>query len=251
MNKQKSSRPSSFQHELNHKKRNLKNKNFHKKSTKDEFLTKSHNKKTKLDDKNTNSDKDLSVNNSKPSQDKTFIQNLKKPFVKVKPSAPSLLKLHEKTQSSSKEKKELEDLKKSYRYLEAEFANFKKTSFKEIQTTRQYGTFNVFQELLVHVVNDFNRALEKEWKDSELKEFKKGVELIHQQLIQHLKKMNVEEINPKKGTLFDPLWHEVISSIEDNETTLNHIIQVCRKGYKLNGRLIQPAQVIVSSSTSS
>lgn len=174
-----------------------------------------------------------------------------KPKSNLKTEAPSESKISslllKKKQNSalSKLKKEKAELQKSYRYLQAEFANYKRISLKEKQDTIKYAVSSCVQDLLLNVLNDFNRAIEIEWKEKDFEHFKKGIEIIHSQFIKHLKKHGVEEINPQKAP-FDPHFHEILGTEKKQDIPAHTIIRVCRKGYKIDNRLIQPAQVIVS-----
>ena len=211
------------------------------------------------------------MENQKNSNKKTPIKNNKKPFVSTEfkkdlKSAPSDFKkksvkgsvfkknLLKKPQIKNKELekniKELEELKKSYRYLQAEFANFKRVAQKEKEQTMKYSTFNFLQDVILNFLNDFNRAMEKNWESKDFESFKKGVEMLHSKFVKILKQHHVEEIVPK-GLLFDPTLHEVVSMEENKEHPDDTILHICRKGYQLHDRLVQPAQVIVSKNAQS
>ena len=124
-------------------------------------------------------------------------------------------------------------------------ANFKKITLKEREQAIQYASFPFMQDMVVNFLNDFNRALEEKWEEKDFQNFKKGFEMLHIKLVQIMKEYNIQEIDPK-GDVFDPHLHEVISVQNNSEYPTDTILQVCRKGYKLHDRLVQPAQVIVS-----
>ena len=48
------------------------------------------------------------------------------------------------------------------------------------------------------------------------------------------------------GDIFNPIEHEALGTDESTEYPAGHIIEVVRSGYRLQDRVIQPAQVIVS-----
>lgn len=152
--------------------------------------------------------------------------------------------------SDSKVKVELESLKKEYKYLQAEFANYKRTSFREFESSQKYKIFNFTQELLLNVVNDFNRAMDQKWNEDDLGDFQKGIGMIHQKLIHHFNQFGVEEICPKEGDVSDPNLHEIIGQAASDSIEEGSVVDTCRRGYKLHDRLVQPAQVIVSSGAS-
>jgi len=57
----------------------------------------------------------------------------------------------------------------------------------------------------------------------------------------------LKEINPPAGEKFDPHQHEAISTQPHGEIAEGGVAQVFRIGYSLNGRMLRPAAVVVSS----
>ena len=77
-------------------------------------------------------------------------------------------------------------------------------------------------------------------------EYKKGLQLIKNQLDESLKKLGVEEIG-KEGEEFDPNYHNAVLHIEDDKVADNTIIEVFQKGYMLSERVIRHAMVKVAN----
>ncbi|MBI2018317.1 nucleotide exchange factor GrpE [Candidatus Daviesbacteria bacterium] len=83
---------------------------------------------------------------------------------------------------------------------------------------------------------------------SESKDWFRGVELAVKELNQVLQSEGLDEISADPstslgtGSVFDPSLHEAVDT-KDGED--NKIIEVVRKGYNLNGKVLRPAQVIV------
>ena len=144
-----------------------------------------------------------------------------------------------------KVEKELKEIKNAYAYLQAEFVNFKRVQQNEREQSIRYASFPFLQDFLVSVLNDFNRAMEKEWKTSDFENFKSGIEILHSKMIKVLEQYGVKEINPQ-GEVFNPHFHEVVSVGQDESQPEQTVLQVCKKGYTLHERLVQPAQVIVN-----
>ena len=61
-----------------------------------------------------------------------------------------------------------------------------------------------------------------------------------------LARHGLKEINPA-GQRFDPNFHECIAHQPSAEVAEENVMQVVRLGFSLNGRLLRPASVIVSS----
>lgn len=69
-----------------------------------------------------------------------------------------------------------------------------------------------------------------------------GLEIVIKQFKDILNSEGVEEI-PLEGQQFDPNLHEAIDAVEGEND--NMIVKVARKGYKLNDKVLRPAQVVV------
>ena len=68
----------------------------------------------------------------------------------------------------------------------------------------------------------------------------KGVELAVKELNQVLQSEGLGEIQADGG--FDPTLHEAVDTREGED---NMILEVVKKGYNLNGKVLRPAQVVV------
>jgi molecular chaperone GrpE len=49
------------------------------------------------------------------------------------------------------------------------------------------------------------------------------------------------------GKPFDPNFHEAVSQQKDDTVAPGHVMIELQKGYVLNGRLIRPSTVVISS----
>jgi molecular chaperone GrpE len=81
---------------------------------------------------------------------------------------------------------------------------------------------------------------------ADLKSLVGGVDMVLSQLKGALANHGLKEINPA-GQAFDPHQHESISHMPSSEVKEEHVLNVVRIGYSLNGRLLRPAAVVVSS----
>ena len=77
-------------------------------------------------------------------------------------------------------------------------------------------------------------------------EFKKGLELVKNQLAASLAKLKVEVFG-EIGEEFNPEIHNAISTAENDELGKNTISQVFQKGYKIGNRVIRHAMVQVAN----
>jgi molecular chaperone GrpE len=131
--------------------------------------------------------------------------------------------------------------------LQAEFDNYRKRSAKENADFRDYAVAEAARSLLP-VIDNFSLALKNAGAKPE--DFKKGVELIHKQLLDVVQKMNVQ-IVPAQGQPFDPRVHEAIEMVESDQAEDNHVLEELQPGYKLKERLLRPAMVRVARNTKS
>ena len=73
-----------------------------------------------------------------------------------------------------------------------------------------------------------------------------GLDLTHKMLMDILVRYHVTVVAPEVGAVFDPLYHEAISMQEGTEYKNSTVLALAQKGYLLHGRLVRPAQVVVS-----
>lgn len=128
----------------------------------------------------------------------------------------------------------------------AETNNILQSAEKEKQNIRNYALKSFIQSL-ISVIDNFERSLEGMASDaSNVASIKEGIELTHKDFLSTLEKFGVELLNPV-GERFNPEFHEAISMQPSPGTPANVVLQVLQKGCMLNGRLVRPAMVIVSS----
>jgi molecular chaperone GrpE len=95
---------------------------------------------------------------------------------------------------------------------------------------------------LLTVADNLGLALSAEGSAEDLK---RGVELIHRQMAELLRRFGVTEV-PAVGQAFDPTVHEAVSREESAEVKAPTVSAELRRGYKLHDRLLRPAMVKVA-----
>ncbi len=134
------------------------------------------------------------------------------------------------------------------RYLRAvaDLENFRRRTVREKEELRLYAASRLLEDLLPALDNlGLGLAAAKQPK-ADLKALANGVELVQQQLKGALASHGLKEINPA-GQAFDPHQHEALSHKASTDVKAEHVLTVVRTGYTLNGRLLRPASVVVSS----
>ena len=128
----------------------------------------------------------------------------------------------------------------------ADLENFRRRTAREKNDLRAFAAANVVEELMP-VLDNLGFALVAARADNaELKVITDGVEMVGTQFKTALGNHGLKEINPVNAA-FDPNHHEALSQQASEEVADGTVLQVVRVGYPLNGRLLRPASVIVSS----
>jgi molecular chaperone GrpE len=135
--------------------------------------------------------------------------------------------------------------------LNAEFDNFKKRAARERSEAVKYAN-EALMERLIPTLDHFEMAMAavQNVDDKSVASIKMGIEMVHNQLKSTLKEAGLEEVDAL-GKAFDPVWHEAVSQKETTEVPEGQVVEQARKGYKLNERLIRPANVVVAKAPSS
>ena len=150
-----------------------------------------------------------------------------------------LEKLSEALETLQKAKDELYD---KYLRTLAEYDNFRKRSQREKDAIYGDATVDAVKKLLP-VLDNFERALNYECKDEE---FKKGISLIQNTLVEVFENLGVKEI-PAMDQQFDPNLHEAVMHIDNPAYEENIVTDVYRKGYMLGDKVIRHTMVVVAN----
>jgi molecular chaperone GrpE len=134
------------------------------------------------------------------------------------------------------------------RYLRAvaDLENFRRRTVREKEELRLYSASRLLEDLLPALDNLGLGLAAAHQPKADLKALANGVELVQQQLKAALAAHGLKEINPA-GKPFDPHQHEALSHQASADVKAEHVLSVVRTGYTLNGRLLRPASVVVSS----
>lgn len=166
----------------------------------------------------------------------------------VKEEKPS--KKEKKKPKKDKKDERIEELEAAFEKekdsrlrLMAEYDNYRKRTSAEKLSIYDDATAKAVEELLP-VADSLTMALQNMQDVPE--EYKKGIELIGNQLKKSLDKLKVQafcEVNDD----FDPNLHNAIGKIESEDFGENKISAVFQKGYKIGDRIIRHAMVQVAN----
>ena len=126
----------------------------------------------------------------------------------------------------------------------AEFENYRKRTDRERATLGETAAAGVLEELLP-LVDDLERALNAEPGSEGAEAYRRGVELIHRQLLDVLRKRGVRPIEAV-GADFDPNYHQAIAHEAAAGRREGEVIEEFRRGYMLGDRLLRPSMVKVA-----
>ena len=126
----------------------------------------------------------------------------------------------------------------------AEFENFRRRTDRERQAQAETAAAGIIEELLP-LVDDLERALGADPKTEGSDAYRKGVELIHRQLQEILRRRGVTPIEAL-GVPFDPHYHQAVSYEPSEDRPEGEIIEEFRRGYMLRDRLLRPSMVKVA-----
>ena len=148
--------------------------------------------------------------------------------------------------------KERDTLKEQLLRTVADFDNYRKRIERERRELSDYAATDVLLELLP-IIDNFERALQAPasalgataGRPAESEAFKKGVELIHKQMLDLLRKRGVTLIDAL-GADFDPNVHQAVIHEPSDEHREGEVMQELQRGYKLGDRLLRPAMVKVA-----
>ena len=121
----------------------------------------------------------------------------------------------------------------------AEYANFRSRTEREKLAIYSNAVSDTIKELLP-IADSIDRALDAS-KDASA-EFKKGLEMISNQLAKTFEKLNIASFG-EVGDTFDPELHNAISSVDSDDMESDTIAVVYQKGYKVGDKIIRHCMV--------
>ena len=136
-----------------------------------------------------------------------------------------------------------DELNDRYLRMAAEYDNFRKRSQREREQAYNDAVSHAVKALLP-TFDNLERAIKAETADTE---YKKGVELTMNQLVESLKGINVTLIEASAGTAFDPNFHNAVMHIEDEAFGENQIAEVFQQGFQIGDKVIRHALVKVAN----
>lgn len=145
---------------------------------------------------------------------------------------------------------QVEELKEALIRSQADLQNVQRRAARDVENAHKYAVEKFVKDLLA-VLDSMDRALElAETTDGFDASMLEGTQMTHKLLLDTAARHGVESINPV-GEVFDPQEHQAMSMVESADHEPNTVMAVMQKGYKLEGRVIRAAMVMVTKGASS
>src|SRR5688572_4234696 len=129
--------------------------------------------------------------------------------------------------------------------MAAEFDNYRKRIDRERREQSDAAAEGVLLDLLP-IVDDLERALQAP-AAGDAQAYRAGVELIHRQMLDVLRRRGVTTIETE-GADFDPRLHQAVTQEQSDSHREGQIMEELRRSYKLGDRLLRAAMVKVAAS---
>lgn len=126
-----------------------------------------------------------------------------------------------------------------YKRAVADYQNLEKRVAEGRQEINSWAVNDLLRRI-TQVMHYFDQAFKGIPEDEQKSGWFKGVQMATLQLRQVLKEQGLEEI--ETDGQFDPGSHEAVDTREGEE---GKVLEVVETGYKLNGKILKPARVIV------
>jgi molecular chaperone GrpE len=125
----------------------------------------------------------------------------------------------------------------------AEFDNYRKRVDRERRELAEFAAADALSEMLP-IIDNLERALQAA-PGGEPEGLRKGVELIHRQMLDLLRKRGVRPID-SLGADFDPNLHQAVVHEASDQHREGEVMEELQRGYVLGDRLLRPAMVKVA-----
>ena len=139
---------------------------------------------------------------------------------------------------------ELAAINDRYVRLQAEWDNFRKRTATERNNERRLASANLIERLLP-VLDDLERAIVHS-QSASVESLVEGIIAVNNKLNDTLAYEGLEAIDPIDEA-FDANQHQAVAHVEDKSVDNETVVQVYQKGYKIAGRVLRTAMVVVAT----
>ena len=141
-------------------------------------------------------------------------------------------------------KEQIEQEKKEYMFLLAEFDNFRKRTIKEKADIIKNASEKAMTDLLP-VIDDMEGAMQAIEASDNIDSAKEGINLIYNKFIKYLEQNGVKAIDSTNAD-FNTEYHEAVTIFPaPDEDKKGKVIDTVQKGYTMNDKVIRHSKVVV------
>ena len=134
-----------------------------------------------------------------------------------------------------------------YLRLLADYQNLQKRTVQEKQELYKFAGQKTIEALLP-ALDTFDYAKTHLNPEAGVEKIIKDFELVFDSLLKALSETGLETIE-ETGIPFDPFFHEPLQQVHTDDLPNHTVMQILKKGYMLNKKVLRPALVAVSVST--
>ncbi len=144
---------------------------------------------------------------------------------------------------------ELQEMKDRWLRSEAEMANLRARTKREVEDARLYAV-QKFAKDVVEAAENLKRGIDNLPKKSATEpeivtKLRDGFEGIERSFVSLLERNGITKADPT-GAAFDANFHQAMAEQEASEHPPGTVLQAWSQTWLLNGRLLRPAMVVVS-----
>lgn len=136
------------------------------------------------------------------------------------------------------------EMVEQHRRLAADFSNFRTRASRDTQMAVDQAEKRLLLEVL-QVLDNFERGLGANYPS--LEAFQAGIELIHKQFMDTLRRMGVAPIEVAVGDPFDASHAEALTTISSPDLPDHSVASIFERGFRLRELLLRPARVVVNN----
>jgi molecular chaperone GrpE len=144
---------------------------------------------------------------------------------------------------------EVAELKDRWMRSEAEIANVRARSRREVDETRQYAV-QKFATDVVEAAENLRRGLDSlpaptPGQPDLVTKLREGLEGVERNFVSVMERNGIKQEDPT-GQPFDPRLHQAMAEQETDAQAPGTVLQAWTRAWTLNGRLLRPAMVVVA-----
>ena len=131
----------------------------------------------------------------------------------------------------------------------AEMENIRRRTERDLANAHKFALEKFAQELLPVIDSMEMGVAAAQDESADVSKLREGMEMTLKMFETAVEKFGIKGVHPH-GEAFNPDHHQAMTMIDSPEHEPNTVIDVMQKGYLLNERLVRPAMVVVSSTSS-